>query len=289
MGYRNLEGAYRIYPKKKKEEPISTIDEYQKAFLEGLEAYETKQKKPVRWNFLTDNEGLFQITRAISPQMQLEEGIHKLLTGKKHPTEVIADKFKEKINERDYVEGFADIAKGIETGKYELSLSIGELLFMGTDSIGNTNFQRDFQKMMAKQKPEEPETWRGDLASLMVQYGAPGTFIAKIMTRAKFLQPIVNALSKTKLHKASKIAQRTVTAMATVGATDALISPDQRRIGTMFKFAEPEKTSHLSGRKRAAAMFRNRIRYGVEGSLVGKFFTLGGKGCNSFTSMPEDQ
>ena len=133
MAYRNLidrEGAYRIYPKKKKEEPISTIDEYQKAFLEGLEAYETKQKKPVRWNFLTDNEGMFQLTRAISPQMQLEEGIHKLLTGKKHPTEIIADKFKKQINERDYVEGFADIAKGIETGKYELILSIGELLFI---------------------------------------------------------------------------------------------------------------------------------------------------------------
>ena len=147
MGYRNLEeGAYRIYPKKKKEEPISTIDEYQKAFLEGLEAYETKQKKPVRWNFLTDNEGMFQLTRAISPQMRLEEGIHKLITGQAGPTEAIAEKFKKRINERDYIEGFAEIAKGIETGKHELSTSIGELLFMGTDFLANTNFQMTFKK-----------------------------------------------------------------------------------------------------------------------------------------------
>ena len=52
MAYRNLidkEGAYRIYPKKKKEEPISTVDDYQKKFLKSPEAYDTRQKKPVRW------------------------------------------------------------------------------------------------------------------------------------------------------------------------------------------------------------------------------------------------
>ena len=44
MAYRNLidkEGAYRIYPKKKQEEPISTVDDYQKQFLKSLEAYDT--------------------------------------------------------------------------------------------------------------------------------------------------------------------------------------------------------------------------------------------------------
>ena len=125
-----IRGPFRVYEKPKKKEPISTVDEYQEAFLKSLEAYQLSQRKPVRWNFLTDNEGLFQLTRAISPQMRLDEGIYKLLTGKKHPTEVMADKFKKKISERDYIEGFADIAKGVETGKHELNTSIGELLFM---------------------------------------------------------------------------------------------------------------------------------------------------------------
>ena len=120
-----IRGPFRVFPKEKKEEPISTYEEYQEAFIKGLEAYDVRQKKPVRWNFLTDNEGLFQITRAISPQMKLEEGIHKLLTGKKGPTEVIADKFKKKISERDYIEGFAEIAKGIEIGKHELGTGLG--------------------------------------------------------------------------------------------------------------------------------------------------------------------
>ena len=270
-----IRGPFRIFPKEKKEEPLSTYEEYQEAFIKGLEAYDVRQKKPVRWNFLTDNEGLFQITRAISPQMKLEEGIHKLLTGKKGPTEVIADKFKKKISERDYIEGFAEIAKGIEIGKHELGTSLGELLFMGTDFLANTNFQNDFQKMMDRQKPDEPETWRGDLASLMVQYGIPATYIAKIKLRAKFLQKIKDAIAKRFGHKASKISSRVGSGAVVVGATDFIASPDQRRLGTLF--VEPEDTSKLSGRKKAAAVFRNRIRYGAEGAIVGGLFPLAGK------------
>ncbi len=80
---------------------------------------------------------------------------------------------------------------------------------MGTDFLANTNFADDFQKMMEKQKPDEPETWRGDFASLMVQYGVPATFITKITNRAKKLQVVKNAIAKKWAHsKASKIAQR---------------------------------------------------------------------------------
>ena len=52
MAYRNqYDGAYRISPKRKKEEEGSPIAQYQKAFIQSLEAYDVRQKKPVRWNF----------------------------------------------------------------------------------------------------------------------------------------------------------------------------------------------------------------------------------------------
>ena len=69
----NIRGPFRISPKEKKEETISTVDEYQEAFISALEAYDVRQKKPVRWNFLTDNEGMFQVSRAISPMMKMNE------------------------------------------------------------------------------------------------------------------------------------------------------------------------------------------------------------------------
>ncbi len=129
--------------------------------------------------------------------------------------------------------------------------------------------------MMDRQKPDEPETWRGDLASLMVQYGMPATFISKIKIRSKHLQAVKDAIAKRFGHKASKISSRVGSGAVVVGATDFIASPDQRRLGTLF--IEPEDTSQLSGRKKAAAMFRNRIRYGAEGAIVGGVFPLAGK------------
>ena len=44
----NIRGPFRISPKEKKEEPVSTVDEYQDAFIKALESYDVRQKKPVR-------------------------------------------------------------------------------------------------------------------------------------------------------------------------------------------------------------------------------------------------
>ena len=62
---------FRVYPKKKKKEPISTVDDYQKTFLKGLESYDVKQKKPLRWNFLKDNEGLFNLGLMLAPDIRM--------------------------------------------------------------------------------------------------------------------------------------------------------------------------------------------------------------------------
>ena len=133
-----IRGPFRVYPKKKKEEPISTMDEYKQEFIRSLEAYDVRQKKPVRWNFIKDNEGMFQLSRELDPMMKLNEGLHKVLTKKPFWTETVSKTFRERTKERDYIEGFDEIAKGIETGKHELSTSLGELLFMGTDFLANT-------------------------------------------------------------------------------------------------------------------------------------------------------
>ena len=263
-----VRGPFRVRPKKKKEEPISTVDAYQKAFIKGLEGYNVKQKKPVRWNFLKDNEGMFNLSLVFNPSLRTAIAA----TNKKDPVKIMREG---KISERDYIDGFDELAKGVETGTHELGTSIGELLFMGTDFLANTNFANDFQKMMAKQKPDEPETWRGDLTSLMIQYGTPGTLITKIGARATRLQKVKNAIEKMGTSKASKIAQRVGAGIGVVGATDFIASPDQRRVPTLF--VQPEDTSKLSGRKKAAAMFKNKLRYGAEGAIIGGMFPLVGK------------
>ena len=269
-----VRGPFRVYPKKKKEEPISTLDDYQKAFIQGLETYDVKQKKPVRWNFFKDNEGLLNLSLLLNPKlrMTLAHALKKAGKEKIDPIQIIRDG---KISERDYIDGFDEIAKGIEIGQHELGTSIGELLFMGTDILLNSDFASAFQKMMEKQKPDEPETWRGDLTSLLVQYGAPGTMITKLGLRAKKLQVVKNVIEKMGTSKASKISQRVLAGAGIVGVTDFIASPDKRRIPTLF--VQPEDTSKLSGRKKAAAMFKNKLKYGAEGAIVGGLFPLVGK------------
>ena len=185
----NIRGPFRVHPKKKKEEPISTMDEYQKEFIKALEGYDVRQKKPVRWNFLKDNEGMFNLSMVLDPALRTSIA----LANKKDPVKMMREN---KINERDYIDGFDEIAKGIETGRHELTTSLGELLFMGTDGLTNANFQRDFQKMMDKQKPDEPETWRGDLAALMVTYGAPEHSSLKVHKKLKFYKQLWMVLLK---------------------------------------------------------------------------------------------
>ena len=268
--------AFGRYDKKRKTE-ITEIPEWQKVMIKVLDADIAAAKKPVRWNFLSDNEGMFQVGRVLDPMMKLNEGLYKAITKKPFWTETAAKDFRKKAKERDYVEGFDEIAKGIETGKHDLLTSLGELLFTGTDAVANTDFISDFQKMMDKQKPDEPETWRGDLAALLVTYGAPLPFITKITNRAKKLQVVKDAVTKMGTSKASKIAQRVFEGATIVGATDFIASKEGRRVDPLL--FTPESTKGLTGRKKAAAVFRNKVRFGAEGATVGGLFPLVGKGA----------
>ena len=55
-----------------------------------------------------------------------------------------------KISERDYIDGFDEIAKGIESGGHALTTSVGDLLFMGTDFLSNSEFRDKFNEVMEK-------------------------------------------------------------------------------------------------------------------------------------------
>ena len=268
--------AFGRYDKKRKTE-ITELPEWQKVMIKVINADIAAAKKPVRWNFLSDNEGMFQLSRALDPMMKLNEGLHQVLFKKPSWSETVSKAFRQKAKERDYVEGFDEIAKGIETGQHDLLTSLGELLFMGTDAALNTDFISDFQKMMDKQKPDEPETWRGDLAALLVTYGAPLPFVTKITNRAKKLQVVKDAVTKMGTSKASKIAQRVVEGAAVVGATDFIASKEGRRVDPLL--FTPESTEGLTGKKKAGAVFRNKVKFGAEGATVGGLFPLVGKGA----------
>ena len=151
LTYQSDQGPFEIYDKRKPKEPISSLEEYKQGILKAIEGYDKKQKKPVRFNFFKDNQGLFKLSQSLDPFYTAMDTYQKAKTGKSIYDYAVLpgdDKpINKMISERDYIDGFSDIANGIETGKHALSTSLGELLFMGTDflyssklSIGSFNF-----------------------------------------------------------------------------------------------------------------------------------------------------
>jgi len=181
----------------------------------------------------------------------------------------------ESEDDKDYISGLDEVRKGVETGVFDLAKGTGSLLFAGTDLALDTDFQSVFEEFMEDKEPDRPETWRGELVGLLTQYGVPGGLIQKVVNRIPKVAKVKNAISKMKGIKkpVSTVASRVVEGATIVGATDFIASePDRPSI-----FFEPESTEGLTGRKKAAAVFRNKIKYGAEGATVGGGFPIVGK------------
>ena len=87
------------------------------------------------------------------------------------------------------------------------------------------------------------------------------------------MKKAADAIKGGKARKASQVATRVAEGIGIVGATDFLASEPGRE----SFFVNPEDTKGLTGRKKAGAEFRNRIKYGAEGALIGGGFPLVGK------------
>ena len=244
---------------------------------------QTTPKKPVKWLAMPEPKSILEMYYTFNPTKRLANsiaGIKDPMQQAKELPDAKAPSFKinneEITQERDYTTGLDEVAKAISSGVYNLQNSLGSLLFAGTDLAANTDFLSDFEKVMEKREPTRPETWRGEIISLLVQYGIPGTGIAKIAGRIPSvvrMKKAADAVKGGKARKVSQIASRMVEGAGIVGATDFLASePGRESI-----FFEPEDTKGLTGRKKAGAELRNRIKYGAEGTLVGGGFPLVGK------------
>ena len=238
------------------------------------------QKKPVKYLrplniFQKEDKSLARLILSGFPELKIY--VDKKLS-EKHGRPIDSIKFSEDAEEKDYISILDEVRKGVNTGAYDLALGLKETLFTGLDYTFNTDFLEGFDKMMADpdKQPDRPETWRGDLVGLMTQFAVPGGIIQKVLRRTKTagqIKSIINKIKSPTGKKISKIAARAIEGIAVVGATDFIASEPGRR----SLFFEPESTKGLTGKERAAASFRNKIKYGYEGALVGGGFPIVGK------------
>ena len=264
---KTVEGEYR------------TLNDFQKSFLKALEGI-GEPKKPVKYlrpfnPFQKEDKSLARFILKSSPNMKI---LLDSYMSKKHNKKVDTMDLLKDGDHKDYISIIDEISKGIDSGAYDLEVGIKELLFTGLDYTFSTDFLEGFDKMMKDpdKKPDRPETWRGDLVGLMTQFAIPGAIIQKVLRATKTvgqINKIINGIKGANTRKISKIAARAIEGITVVGATDFLASEP----GRQSFFFEPESTEGLTGKERAAASFRNKIKYGQEGMLVGGGFPIVGK------------
>ena len=178
---------------------------------------------------------------------------------------------RSKAQEKDYIDFFEDVEKGLYGGVQDLGYAVGDLLTSGIDIVAGTNLTEDLTEVYEKNKVKDPETLTGEVTKLLTQYGVPGSGVFKVLNRVKTLSKARKV--KKKSDKAINAAKR-IGYMSTAFAATDFIASEPDRESTAIPI---EKTEGLSGRELALARIRNRIRYGAEGAAFGAGFTLLGK------------
>ena len=262
---------------KTKQGEIRDLDEFQSTFLKAIENI-SEPKKPVRYikplNPFSDDKSMARFVVEGSPNLRLF--LNKVLSEKEGKPVDVMERLKDE-KEKDYISILDEVRKGVATGGFDLEYGLKDTLFTGLDYAFGTDFLDGFDKIMKDKKPEEPETWRGDLVALMTQFAVPGGIIQKVIRRTKTaaqIKKVIEGIKGTKAKKISKIAARAAEGMTVIGSTDFLVSEP----GRQSAFFEPEDTKGLKGKEKAAARFRNKIKYGQEGLVIGGGFPLVGKG-----------
>ena len=179
-----------------------------------------------------------------------------------------------KAKEKDYIDFFEDIEKGLYGGVQDLGYAVGDLLTAGIDLSGKTDLNEKLTEIYEENKIKDPETLTGEITKVLTQYGMPGGAAFKILNRFRIFQRSRKlAETGTKAQKLSQVAKRVGYMSTAFAATDFIASePDRETL-----FVQEENTEGLSGRDLALARIRNRVRFGAEGALIGGGFSLLGK------------
>lgn len=272
--------AYERFLKDKEQEielqtlpgDIRDVEDSKKFILKAIEEG-TEPKKPVK-TFAAPEP-----TSVLSLYFRMGGGTNQriaaALSGQEDPLSKVR-KAQKQLPEKDYISGLDEIVKGLDKGLYNLQHSTASLLLAGTDLAANTDLLSKLDEIAEIEDPGDTSTIRGKATEVLSQYGIPGTLITKIVGRLKpviKMRKAANAVTGGKLKKVATVATRSVEGATIVGATDFLASEPNRP----SLFFEPEKTEGLTGRERAGAELRNKIKYGFEGTIVGGGFPLIGK------------
>ena len=265
--------AFITYPKKPKEPDLENLNDFQIAFLNAYEKATAKRKLPSKYT----KKGLIEVGKLLSGNIFMQ---HKALSDYKKERE---------SGEREYIEGYTDIATSILRGTDKFIQSASEFVLAPIDYAFDSNFITKFNKFMDRTNlvGEGSETLPGGITEILTEYAIPATTATKILKGARTWKKLkkVNAFMGTSY--ASKIAKRMAEGAFILGFSEPFVErgskPDERYgINWKIPFTDkgigrvnkPIRTQGLTGSALAKATFINKIRFAKEGTMVGGGFPL---------------
>ena len=90
--------------------------------------------------------------------------------------------------EKDYIDFFEDLEKGLYGGVQDLGYAVGDLLTSGIDAAAGTDLSEKLTEVYEENKIKDPETLTGSVTKVLTQYGMPGGAAFKILNRFKIFQ-----------------------------------------------------------------------------------------------------
>ena len=234
----------------------------------------TKQKKPVRFTW----KGAADLFATMSNTPLRNVNLRSLMD-KSLPRVTDLAEGRDKPKEKDYIDFFEDMEKSIFGAAQNIGYSIGDLLTTGTDLALDTNLTEKLDKAYEENKIQDPETLLGTVNKVLIEYGVPAGGVFKIMNRAKKLFKSKKVKDAATAAAATGAGAKTVNLakrvgyMATAfGATDFITAGARQRTGEEPLLMDQESEEGLDGRDRALARFRNKLRFGAEGTIIGAGF-----------------
>ena len=171
----------------------------------------------------------------------------------------------------DYV---TDVPVGIARGASQAVKGLLSLGAIPIDYIGDTNLLSAIDRIFEKITPEV-DTPVGEIVSVITQFGVPAGGAVKI---AQGIKTLSNASKIRKLSsipsvggKTAELAKRAGFYGSIGGVTDFVVSdPEENRtIAETLGYAEDYKGDELEGSAKASEAFKQKIKFGAEGALLG--------------------
>ena len=205
-------------------------------------------------------------------------------------------------DEQAYVSFIDEVNRAQETGFTRLGYSVVDLAAnipdwaFGTEAT--TKVRESYNKMIEDGKMGEPETFLGEVGAIGIEFGVPGGAVFKSVNALRrmiaattgvnlFAAPLYSASKSALLGtKISNVAKRVGTTAAVFGGADFIAGGPYNTVSEVFK-DDPllfdntlgydyEDTEGLSGKELRVANFKNRLRFGADGAIIGGLFPLVG-------------